>query len=80
MGLIMTPRNVAGKCETPSSGMVDHWPMMVEGAEVGNWVLKAVDIMVMTLLKKTSVRQLNFVPEYRKYIRLESQGTNPNLH
>ena len=48
--------------------------MRVEGAEVGNRVLKAVDVMEIDLQNVTSVNQINFIPEYRRYIGLGNLG------
>lgn len=61
-------------------GNVGHPSKRGEGAEVGNRVQKAVDMMGIALWELTSVGQLNFLLEYRKYMGLGSLGANPNLH
>lgn len=56
-----------------------HWPMRVEGAETGDRVQTAMHTMEKALLEMTSVHQLSFILENRKYIGLGSLGTNPNF-
>lgn len=56
-----------------------HRSTRVERAGVVNRVQKAVNMIEVALWEMTSVRQLNFIPEYRKYIRLGSLGANPDL-
>ena len=48
--------------------------MRVEGAEMGNRVLIAIDVMEIALQDMTSVNQINFIPEYRRYIGLGNLG------
>ena len=57
-----------------------HWFMRVERADLGKWVPTTVGLTEKALWRMTSVNQLSFIPEYRKYIGLGTLGTNPNLH
>lgn len=52
----------------------------MEGAEAGNIVLTAVDMMDFTLLEMTSVNQFSFTPGHRKYMILGSREADPNLY
>lgn len=56
-------------------GTVGHPYMEVMRAEAGNRVQMAAEVMEIGLWEKTSMRQLNFIPEYRKYIALGNLGT-----
>lgn len=48
--------------------------MRVGGAEVGNRVLLAINVMEKALQNTTSVNQINFIPEYRRYVGLGNLG------
>lgn len=41
---------------------------------MGNRVLIAIDVMEIALQNMTSVNQINFIPEYRRYIGLGNLG------
>lgn len=51
-----------------------HWSMRVEGAEARKRVQMTVDTVETVLQEMTLGNQLNFMPEYMKYIGLESCG------
>ena len=57
------------------------WSARVKGAKAENRVQKTVNTMDTMLLEPTSGSQLNFIPEYRKYIGLGTAAEeSPNLH
>lgn len=52
----------------------------VEVTEAANKIHMAINMMKIAFQEITLGRKLNFIPEYKNYIRLESLGTNPNVH
>lgn len=53
----------------------------MEGAEAGYRVWMGVDMIEIALPKVTSVRPLNFIPEYMESIGLGMvAGKSPNVH
>lgn len=60
-------------------GITGHWSSRVERAGVVSRVQMAGNVIEIALWEMTTVRPLNFIPEYRKYIRLGSLGANPDL-
>lgn len=55
-------------------------PIGVEGTEATNRIQMAVRMMELALWDMSSVDQINFIPEYRKCIELESLEMNLNFH
>ena len=60
--------------------MVSYQSMRMDGADTEIRVQTVVDIIEIAIWDVTSVNQLNFIPEYRKYITMGSHRTNLNLH
>lgn len=60
--------------------MVGYQSVRVGVTEAANKVHMAINMMKIALQEITLGRKLNFIPAYKNYIGLGSQGTNPNVN